>query len=69
MMLEATIEVVEWLNRDAGNQAKVQHSITGAEDRQKIFQNKVQGMLWGLMSLPTRLKPRNSGATTHDIGC
>ena len=30
MMLEATIQVVNWLNKDTRNQAKFQHPIRGA---------------------------------------
>ena len=65
MKLKAAIQVAEWLNEDVSNQAKVQHSFSGAEDSLKTIQNKVQGMLWGLISIPPRLKPSNSGATTQ----
>ena len=66
MKLKDAIQVSEWLNKDAGNQAKVQHSICGTEDRLKTIQNKVQGMLWGFISLLCSYTTRNCplGAAT-----
>ena len=56
MNLKAAIQVAGWLNKDASNQAKVQHSICGAEDRLKTIQNRVQGMPWGLISLTNEIE-------------
>ena len=36
MKLKAPIQVVQWLNKDASNQAKVQHSIGGAEQAKNV---------------------------------